>query len=46
MLTKDIAYSLFNRLREYPDWSQCVVMGILVRYVPSNEEEVYDILVS
>ena len=45
VLTRDIAYSLFNRLREFPDWSQCVIMAVLGRFVPSTEDEVYDILV-
>ena len=45
MLTKDIAYSLFNRLREFPDWCQCVVMSVLLRFVPSTDDEVFDVLV-
>jgi hypothetical protein len=45
VLTKDITYTLFNRLRELPEWSQCIVMGVLARYVPSNEDETFDILV-
>ena len=45
VLSKEIAHTLFNRLKEFPDWSQCVIMGVLVRYVPSNQDEVFDILV-
>ena len=45
LLSKDVAYLLFNRLREFPDWSQCTVMGVLARYVPSADDEVFDILV-
>ena len=26
MLTKEVAFSFFNRLREYPDWSQVIVV--------------------
>jgi hypothetical protein len=45
LLTRETAYILFNRLREFPDWSQCAVMSVLARYVPSNEDEIFDILV-
>lgn len=44
-------YSVESSLRilsvglDFPAWSQCILMGILVRYVPSNEDEIYDILV-
>lgn len=44
VLTRDIAHRLFNMLPEFSAWSQSILMTILVRYVPSNEDEVYDIL--
>ena len=45
MLTRETAHVLFNLLRELGEWSQCEVMHILIRYVPSNDDEVFDILV-
>eukprot|EP00041_Stephanoeca_diplocostata_P036376 m.1324797 g.1324797 ORF g.1324797 m.1324797 type:complete len:805 (-) comp24852_c4_seq1:147-2561(-) len=44
VLTRDIAHRLLNILKEFTPWCQSVLMTILVRYVPSNEDEVYDIL--
>ena len=34
------------RLRDFSEWGQCQILELLMRYSPSNEEEVFDILVS
>lgn len=44
VLTREIAHRLINGLQAFNEWCQCIVMGILIRYVPSNEDEVFDIL--
>lgn len=44
VLTREIAHRLLTGLHEFNEWCQCVIMGILVRYVPSDEDEVFDIL--
>ena len=44
VLTKEIAHRLLNGIKDFPLWSQCVLMGILMRYVPSDEDEVFDII--
>lgn len=31
-------------MQDFSDWNQCVVMSVLVRYSPSDEDEVFDIL--
>ena len=33
------------RLRDFSEWGQCQVLELLVRYTPSQNEEVYDMLV-
>jgi len=43
-LTKEIAHRLLNGVKDFPVWSQCVLMGILMRYVPEDEDEVFDII--
>ena len=45
VLTKTLAHYLFGRLKEFGEWSQCLVMRVLARYEASDEEETYDILV-
>ncbi|XP_065834378.1 uncharacterized protein [Oscarella lobularis] len=44
VLTKTLAHYLFGRLKEFGEWSQCLVMRVLARYEASDEEETYDIL--
>lgn len=44
VLTQEIAHRLLTQLNQFNEWCQCIVMNILVRYVPSNEDEIYDIL--
>ena len=34
------------RLRDFSEWGQCQILDLLARYSPSNDEEVFDILVS
>ncbi|EDQ89747.1 uncharacterized protein MONBRDRAFT_16817 [Monosiga brevicollis MX1] len=44
MLTQEVAYMLFNRLREFTEWKQCAVMNVLLRYKPASDDEVFSIL--
>ena len=44
VLTREIAHRLLNDLSAFPAWSQCTILAIVVRYVPSNDDEVFDIL--
>lgn len=44
VLTREIAHRLLNSLAGFNEWCQCIVMNILVRYVPSDEDEIFDIL--
>jgi AP-4 complex subunit beta-1 len=44
VLNSKIAHYLVNRLRDFSEWGQCQILNLLVRYSPSNDEEVYDIL--
>ena len=45
LITQNIAHLLLSRLKEFTEWSQCLVLQLLTRYRPSNEEEIFDILV-
>eukprot|EP00040_Diaphanoeca_grandis_P001303 m.18080 g.18080 ORF g.18080 m.18080 type:complete len:808 (+) comp11828_c0_seq1:105-2528(+) len=44
VLTREIAHRLLTGLHDFNEWCQSVIMGILVRYVPTDEDEVFDIL--
>jgi len=43
-LNKSIIYHLLNRIREFSEWSQCVVLDLVARYSPENEKDVFDIM--
>lgn len=34
----------FPHTQDFTDWNQCAIMSVLVRYAPSDEDEVFDIL--
>lgn len=44
MLTKEIAYALFNSLKEFSEWAQCDIMALLTRYVPNDDDEIFTIM--
>ncbi|KAH9578133.1 Beta-adaptin appendage [Trypanosoma melophagium] len=43
-VTKPILYHLFNKMRSAPEWHQAQIINLVLRYTPSNEEEMFDIM--
>ena len=39
-----IVHYLLGRLRELSDWGQCLVMDVVARYTPANEDELFGIM--
>ena len=39
-----IVVYLLNRIREFTDWGQCVVMDLVARYKPASEDEMFGIM--
>lgn len=31
-------------IRDFSDWGQCIVMGLVCKYTPANEEELFGIM--
>ena len=47
IVNTNIAHYLLQRLREFNEWHQCLVLDtLLIRYKPSSEDENFDIMVS
>jgi hypothetical protein len=44
-LNRPLALHLFQQLRTLNEWGQSLVMGVLARYRPEDEDEVFSILV-
>ncbi|KAL8575529.1 hypothetical protein ACOMHN_059594 [Nucella lapillus] len=44
VINKAIAYYLLNRLKSFPTWPLVQVLGVLKKYRPVDEDEVFDIM--
>lgn len=45
-VTQKMAYFLLNRINDWSEWQLSIVLDVLLKYVPSNRKEVFDIMVS
>lgn len=43
-VNKAIIYHLLNRLKDFSEWTTCVILEVVSKYTPS-EDETFDILV-
>ena len=43
-INKPIIHHLLNRMKEFNEWSQCVVLELVARYRPAAHAEVFDIM--
>ena len=39
-------YDVCIRFHEFLEWGQCLLLEILLRYSPENDEEMFDIMVN
>jgi len=44
VLTKNVITGLLNRIMQFSEWGQCVVLKILSRYEVGSEQEMWDIM--
>ncbi|KAJ8446484.1 hypothetical protein Cgig2_028451 [Carnegiea gigantea] len=44
LLSKPVIYYLLNRIREFSEWAQCLVLELVAKYVPSDTNEIFDIM--
>lgn len=42
--SKPIVYYLLNRIKEFSEWAQCLVMELVAKYIPSDNSEIFDIM--
>lgn len=43
-INKQIIFHLLNRIRDFHEWGQCVVLELVARYVPETSDEMFDIM--
>lgn len=44
LLSKTVVYYLLNRIKEFSEWAQCIVLELVAKYVPSDSNEIFDIM--
>ncbi|OMO91014.1 hypothetical protein COLO4_18700 [Corchorus olitorius] len=44
LLSKPIIYYLLNRIKEFSEWAQCLVLELVAKYMPSDTNEIFDIM--
>ena len=43
-INKPIIHHLLNRMRDFNEWSQCIVLEMVARYKPDVQQETFDIM--
>ncbi|CAG8680384.1 28568_t:CDS:10 [Dentiscutata erythropus] len=43
-VNKKVALYLLQRIRDFNEWHQCLILNTLVRYKPNEDDEIYDIM--
>lgn len=44
LLSKPRIYYFLNRIKEFSEWAQCLVLELVAKYVPSDSNEIFDIM--
>lgn len=44
LLSKPVIYSLLNRIKDFTEWAQCLVLDMVSKYIPSDSDESFDMM--
>ncbi|GFP94474.1 beta-adaptin-like protein a [Phtheirospermum japonicum] len=44
LLSKPVIYYFLNRIKEFGEWAQCIVLELVSKYVPTDSDEIFDIM--
>ncbi|KAL6530788.1 hypothetical protein OROGR_014648 [Orobanche gracilis] len=44
LISKPIIYYFLNRIKEFGEWAQCIVLELVSKYVPTDSDEIFDIM--
>ncbi|PKU68405.1 beta-adaptin-like protein A [Dendrobium catenatum] len=44
LLSKQVVYYLLNRIKEFNEWAQCLILELASKYIPSDSNEIFDIM--
>lgn len=43
-INQTMIHYLFNRMREFNEWGQCLIISLIAKYTPANEDEMFGIM--
>lgn len=44
LTSKPIVYNFLNRIKDFSEWAQCLVLELVAKYVPEDPNETFDIM--
>ncbi|XP_073285321.1 beta-adaptin-like protein A [Primulina huaijiensis] len=44
LFSKPVVYYFLNRIKEFSEWAQCIVLELVAKYVPAESEEIFDVM--
>eukprot|EP00897_Mesotaenium_endlicherianum_P009523 jgi/Mesen1/859/ME000114S10944 len=44
LYSKAVVYALLNRIKDFSEWAQCLVLDVASKYVPNEPSETFDIM--
>eukprot|EP00252_Welwitschia_mirabilis_P020113 TRINITY_DN4851_c0_g1_i1.p1 TRINITY_DN4851_c0_g1~~TRINITY_DN4851_c0_g1_i1.p1 ORF type:complete len:844 (-),score=200.12 TRINITY_DN4851_c0_g1_i1:295-2826(-) len=44
LLSKAVIYPLLNRIKEFSEWAQCLILDLVSKYIPAESNEIFDIM--
>lgn len=44
LLSKPVVYYLLNRIKEFSEWAQCLILDLVSKYLPSDNNEIFDMM--
>lgn len=42
-INQAIIHHLLNRIRDFNEWGQCLVLALVAKYVPASQEELFGV---
>ncbi|KAK1372487.1 hypothetical protein POM88_028680 [Heracleum sosnowskyi] len=44
LLSKPVIYYFLNRIKDFNEWAQCIILEMVSKYVPPDSNEIFDIM--
>eukprot|EP00249_Psilotum_nudum_P021679 c28199_g1_i1 orf=558-3068(-) len=44
LLSKPVVYAFLNRIKEFNEWAQCLLLDLVSKYAPEDSNETFDIM--